>query len=90
MLRVAHDIRASGDSVNQKLQQALIDYNEAHPEAPLTQAALAEKVGTTQSLVNKHLKGRVVPGHLFIVKYAKVLGVTTDFLLDVHDTQGVA
>lgn len=57
----------------------------------MTQVRLAEMVGTTQSLVNKHLRGRVMPGPKFLQRYASVLDTTVDALLfGVEDMRGVA
>jgi transcriptional regulator with XRE-family HTH domain len=74
-----------------KLQEALQRYNDEHPDDQLTQAVLGERIGTTQSLVNKHIKGRVIPGPSMLRRYSRVLGCSIDELFPRdQDMRGVA
>ena len=74
-----------------RLRQALEHYNKSHPDAPLTQAELATRIGTTQAHVSRHLNGKIVPSNEYVTKYAEVLEVSRTWLLfGDDDMRGVA
>lgn len=54
-------------------------------ENGMTQKELSEKVGVTQASMTRYIKGERIPKATLIVKFADVLGCTTDYLLGVVD-----
>jgi transcriptional regulator with XRE-family HTH domain len=54
---------------------------ECREVAGLSQKSLAERVDVTPSAVNQYEKGEKVPSTETLLKLAKALGVTTDYLL---------
>lgn len=63
------------------LAEALADYNQRHPSYAMNQKDLATRMGITEALVSKHMRGRVLPGISTLARYAIVLDTSTDSLL---------
>lgn len=56
----------------------------------LTQSELAKKLGITRSGVNAWEMGISVPSTQYIVELALLFKVSTDYLLDMPQTQGIS
>lgn len=54
---------------------------ECREEASLSQKGLADLINVTPSAVNQYEKGEKVPSTETLLKLARALGVTTDYLL---------
>jgi transcriptional regulator with XRE-family HTH domain len=67
-----------------RLREAVERYNERRqPDLlPMTQARLAEAVGTTQALVSKHMNGHITPSIRILSAYARALDVPIEALLE--------
>lgn len=59
-------------------------------KAELTQAELARQLGVTRSGVNAWEMGITIPSTMYIVELAMLFGVSTDYLLDMPETQTIS
>ena len=56
-----------------------------HEHYGLTQVQLAQRLGVTKSAVNAWETGTNSPSLSYVVKLAKIFGVSTDYLLGVNE-----
>jgi transcriptional regulator with XRE-family HTH domain len=63
---------------------------EARRRAGLTQAELAERVGTTQSAVARWERGRVAPSLDTTLRVLRSIGYDLDYMLVEHDDSDMA
>ena len=54
-------------------------------EQNMTQKELAQLTGMTESTISHYMKGDRVPRGVNLVKIAKALGTTTDYLLEIEE-----
>ena len=54
-------------------------------EQNMTQKELAQLTGLTESTISHYMKGDRVPRGVNLVKIAKALGTTTDYLLEAEE-----
>ena len=57
-------------------------------ELRVTQAQLAEMVGTAQARISQIENGESEPSIDVLMRLARALGVTTDYLLGMEDSEG--
>ncbi len=50
----------------------------------ITQSKLAKRLGITRSSVNAWEMGISIPSTMYVVELARLFGVSTDYLLEVH------
>lgn len=55
----------------------------------INQKELAEKVGISASAINQFEKGEKKPSSIVLAKIARVLDVSTDYLIAVSDDEGI-
>lgn len=58
-------------------------------ELKLSQRELAEEIEVTPSAINQYEKGDKVPSSEKIIKLAKILGISSDYLLGVTDEEDI-
>ena len=62
-----------------------IKIRESRQKIGLTQAQLAEALGTTQGTIGKYEREELQPNIDVIIKLCKVLNVSSDYLLGITD-----
>ena len=64
-----------------RLAELIGEYNEDHPETPMTQVRLGGLVGQSPMTVHRHITGKTAMTLLQAAAYAKALGVKVEELV---------